>query len=459
MKFVPHEYQARCIRFILEHPEAGLFLDMGLGKTVITLTAVRLLMYDRFEISKVLVIAPLKVAEDTWSREAEKWDHLRDLRISRILGSAKQRIAAIRSDADVYVVNRENTAWLVNRFLKAKQPWPYDMVVIDELSSFKSGQSQRFKAVRKIRPQVQRIVGLTGTPAANSLLDLWAEIGLLDQGERLGRFVGRYRDAYFRPAYISPQGAVYKYNPKPGALEAITSRISDITISLKAADYLDLPDQIEIDRFVALPERARDSYRKMEREALLLLGDDQITALSAAAVLTKLAQIANGFAYGEDHEARWIHDAKLEALNELVGQLGEAGDSALVFYEFREDADRILKFFDGDYTCRKLEGEKDIEDWNNGKIGLLLAHPASVGYGLNLQAGGHVIIWYGLTWSLEQYLQANARLHRQGQEKPVLIYRILAKDTVDDQILESLGRKDKTQNSVLEILKKRREKL
>lgn len=450
MIFKPHEYQKRCIRFILDHPAAGLFLDMGLGKTVITLTAAQELMYDRYEISRVLVIAPLRVAEDTWSREASKWDHLHDLRIAKILGDQKTRILALSEDADVYVINRENVSWLVEYLEKHRTVWPFDMVVIDELSSFKSWQSQRFKALKRVRPHISRIVGLTGTPAANSIMDLWAEIGLLDGGERLGRFIGRYREAYFRAAWVSPSGIVYKYTPKRGALEAITKRISDITISMKAADYLELPDEIDSVIEVDLPEKAKAAYQKMEREALLQLEDEQITALNAAAVVSKLAQISNGFIYDEDRKALRIHTAKTEALKEIIEQ---AGGPVLVFYEFKEDAEHLMEAIPG---ARPLHTESDIKAWNDGKIPVLLTHPASAGYGLNLQDGGHTIVWYGLTWSLEQYLQANARLHRQGQHKPVLVYRILAKGTVDQQILESLDKKDATQNAVLEILKKRR---
>ena len=453
MKFIPHEYQKRCIDFILNHPEAGLFLDMGLGKTVITLTAVQSLMYDSFEVGKVLVIAPLRVAEDTWSREAGKWDHLKGLRISKVLGSADQRKAALSQAADVYVTNRENTQWLSEYLSDQKQGWPFDMVILDELSSFKNSQSQRFKALRKARPYVRRIVGLTGTPAANSLMDLWAEIRLLDNGERLGRFIGRYRSAFLRPAKMGPQGVVYQYSPRPGAMQEITNRISDITVSMKASDYLMLPEQIDSTVGVDLPERAEKLYRTMEREALLQMEDTEISALSAAAVMTKLTQIANGFVYDDTHQATRIHEAKTEALQEIIEQ---ADGPVLVFYEFKEDAEHLLQEIDG---AVKLDTEDDITRWNAGKIPVLLAHPASVGYGLNLQDGGHTIVWYGLTWSLEQYLQANARLHRQGQQKPVLVYRILAKGTVDQQILESLDKKDATQNAVLEILKKRRANL
>jgi SNF2 family DNA or RNA helicase len=418
---------------------------------VITLTAVQDLMYDRFEVEKTLVIAPLRVAEDTWSREADKWDHLRSLRISKVLGSAKTRIQALHADADLYVINRENVVWLVRYLKSRKEPWPFDMVVIDELSSFKSSQAQRFKALWKIRPHVKRIVGLTGTPAANSLMDLWAEIGILDAGERLGRFIGRYRETYFRPAFVSPSGVVYKYTPRPGALEAITERISDITISLKASDYLELPDEIDSVIGVELPGKAKEAYRKMERDALLELEDRQITALNAAAVVSKLTQISNGLIYDGDGRASRIHDAKTDALKELIEQ---ADGPVLVFYEFREDAEHLLRQIDG---AVMLAGEAEIMQWNAGRIPVLLAHPASVGYGLNLQDGGHIIVWYGLTWSLEQYQQANARLYRQGQQKPVIIHHILAAGTIDEQVMAALRHKDTSQAALLAALKERRD--
>lgn len=409
-------------------------------------------MYDRYEISKVLVIAPLRVAEDTWSREADKWDHLRDLTISKILGPAADREQGLAAKADIYVINRENVVWLIKELQARKERWPFDMVVIDELSSFKSSQAQRFRYLTKVRPFISRIVGLTGTPAANSLMDLWAEMRLIDQGERLGRFIGNYRNAYFRPGFVAPSGVVYKYVPNRGALEQITKRIADITISLKAEDYLQMPDQIDSVIEVGIPKKARDAYSKMEREAFLQFDRDQITALNAAAVISKLTQISNGFVYGEDHKPIRIHDSKTQALEEIIEQ---ADGPVLVFYEFQEDAEHLADALGAEI----LKTEADISKWNKGEVPVMLAHPASVGYGLNLQEGGHTIVWYGLTWSLEQYLQANARLHRQGQQKPVLVYRILARDTVDRQILESLDRKDATQSAVLEILKNRRKDL
>jgi SNF2 family DNA or RNA helicase len=451
MRFVPHEYQKKAIAFIEEHPAAGLFLDMGLGKTVITLTAIQDLIYDSCEVSRVLVIAPLRVAEDTWSREASKWDHLKDLRISKVLGAAADRKKALLEDSDVYITNRENVSWLVLRYLQAKKKWPFDMIVIDELSSFKSSQSQRFKALRKVRAVTDRIVGLTGTPAGNSLMDLWAEMYLLDRGERLGPTLTSYRSNYFRPGYGNGV-VVYKWEPQRGAMQEITKRIGDITMSMTAGDYIDLPDQIDSTVEISLSDKAMTAYKDMEREALLKIDDSEITALNAASLTSKLLQISNGFIYDEDHNVTRIHTEKTEALDEII----EAADSpVIVFYSFIADRDHLLEHYKG--RARVLDTDKDIERWNAGKIEILLAHPASVGYGLNLQDGGHIIVWYGLTWSLEQYEQANARLHRQGQKKPVLVYQLIAKGTADEDVSASLKRKDTTQSTLIGILKDRRE--
>ena len=450
MRYKAHSYQERAKNFIEDHEAAGLFLEMGLGKTVITLTAIDELMNDRFEVSRVLVIAPLRVAEDTWSRESKKWDHLQHLRISKILGSAADRRAALKKDADIYVINRENVVWLVEYLEKERIKWPFDMIVIDELSSFKNNQAKRFKALRKVRPMVDRIVGLTGTPAANSLMDLWAEMYLLDRGERLGRTLTAYRGNWFRPGYMNGP-VVYKWEPRRGALEDITKRIADITVSMKAEDYLTLPDKIETTVSVTLDEKALKTYKVMEQESLLELEGEEIAAMDAAAVMSKLLQLANGFIYGTDHRAVHIHDAKLEALEEII----EAADSpVLVFYNFQADKDQILaKFKD----ARLLTNDKDIEDWNEGKVPILLAHPASAGFGLNLQDGGHIMAWYGLPWSLEQYLQAVARLQRQGQKYPVMIYHIVAAGTVDEQVVRSLAAKDMTQSTMINILKERKQ--
>ena len=451
MKYLPHAYQKRATQFILAHEAAGLFLEMGLGKTVITLTAIDELMNDRFEVQKCLVIAPLRVAEDTWSRESTKWDHLKHLRISKILGSAADRIRALKKNADIYVVNRENVVWLVEYLEENRIRWPFDMVVIDELSSFKNNQAKRFKALRKMRPMMDRIVGLTGTPAANSLMDLWAEMYLLDRGERLGRTLTAYRGNWFRPGYGNGY-VTYKWEPRRGALEDITKRIADITVSMKAEDYLELPDKIENTIEVDMGEKGTKLYQDMERESLIELeGADEIVALDAAAVMSKLLQMANGFIYDQTHNSIHLHEAKLEALEEIV----EAADApVLVFYNFQADKDAILAKF---HEARLLENDSTIEDWNRGKIKMLLAHPASAGYGLNLQEGGHIMAWYGLPWSLEQYLQAVARLQRQGQKYPVMVYHIIAKGTVDEQVMKSLQKKDITQSALIGILKDRKQ--
>ena len=449
MIYQPHEYQKRAVSFIREHEAAGLFLEMGLGKTVITLTAIDELMNDCFEVSKVLVIAPLRVAEDTWSRESQKWDHLNHLTISKILGSAADRIKALKAQADIYVINRENVVWLVEYLEENRIRWPFDMVVIDELSSFKNNQAKRFKALRRVRPMIDRIVGLTGTPAANSLMDLWAEMYLLDRGERLGRTLTAYRGNWFRPGYGNGY-VTYKWEPRRGALEAITKRIADITVSMKAEDYLTLPDKVETTIEVSLDEKGLKTYKEMEKESLITLDGDDIAALDAAAVMSKLLQLANGFIYDENHNPRHIHEAKLEALGEII----EAAESPVLgYYNFQADKDAILAKF---HDARLLENDSTIEEWNRGKIKILLAHPASAGYGLNLQDGGHIMAWYGLPWSLEQYLQAVARLQRQGQKYPVMVYHLIAKGTVDEQVVTSLTKKDMTQSTLINILKDRR---
>ena len=449
MKFIPHDYQKRAVSFIREHEAAGLFLEMGLGKTVITLTAIDELMNDSFEVSRVLVIAPLRVAEDTWSRESNKWDHLKHLKISKILGSAADRIRALKVQADIYVINRENVVWLVEYLEENRMKWPFDMVVIDELSSFKNNQAKRFKALRRMRPAIDRIVGLTGTPAANSLMDLWAEMYLLDRGERLGRTLTAYRGNWFRPGYGNGY-VTYKWEPRRGALEAITKRIADITVSMKAEDYLTLPDKVESTIEVSLDEKGLKAYKEMEKESLIELEGEEIAALDAAAVMSKLLQMANGFIYDEAHNPRHIHEAKLDALGEIL----EAAESpVLVYYNFQADKDAILSRF---HDARLLENDSTIEEWNKGKIKILLAHPASAGYGLNLQDGGHIMAWYGLPWSLEQYLQAVARLQRQGQKYPVMVYHLIAKGTVDEQVVASLSKKDMTQSALISILKDRR---
>ena len=416
-------------------------------KTVITLTAVNELIYDRFEVSRVLVIAPKRVAEDTWTREHKKWGHLRELRISKVLGTAAQRLRALEQDADVYVIGRDNVVWLVDHYSKKKH-WPFDMIVIDELSSFKNPQAKRFRALRKILGVTQRVVGLTGTPSPNGLMDLWAQVYLLDRGERLGRTIGAYREKYFRAGARNGY-VVYKWEQLKGAKEQIEEKISDICVSMSAADYLTLPERIDNVIPVKLTDAEMELYKRMEQDQLLQIEDSDVVALNAAAVMTKLLQIANGSVYSMDGTVVNIHDAKLEALQEII----DTTDSpVLVFYSFKHDLDKILEAVSG---ARVLNGPEDIRDWNDGKMRVLLAHPASVGYGLNLQEGGHTIVWYGLTWSLELYQQANARLYRQGQEKPVIIHHLIAEGTVDEQAMAALQAKDTSQAALLAALKER----
>ena len=416
-------------------------------KTVITLTAINELIYDRFEVSRVLVIAPKRVAEDTWTREHEKWDHLKELRISKVLGTVQQRKKALEQDADVYVIGRDNVVWLVDHYSKKKH-WPFDMIVIDELSSFKNPQAKRFRALRKTLGVTQRVVGLTGTPSPNGLMDLWAQVYLLDRGERLGQTIGAYREEYFRAGARNGY-VVYKWEPLKGAKEKIEEKISDICVSMSAADYLTLPKRIDNVIPVRLTESEMKLYKQMEADQLLQIEDTDVVALNAAAVMTKLLQIANGSVYGMDETVVNIHDAKLEALQEII----DTTDSpVLVFYSFKHDLTKIMNAIP---SARILNGANDIKDWNDGKVQVLLAHPASVGYGLNLQEGGHTIVWYGLTWSLELYQQANARLYRQGQDKPVIIHHLIAEGTVDEQAMDALQHKDTSQAALLAALKER----
>ena len=448
MEFIPHEYQKRTIQMILEKPFIGLFLDMGLGKTVITMTAIRQLL-DDFDVFRVLVIAPKKVAEDTWSRESAKWDHLKGLKVAKILGDRATRTAAADSDADIYVMNRENTKWLTENYKGRK--WKWDMLVIDELSSFKSHQSERFKALKHVRLRFKRIVGLTGTPDPNGLMDLWAEMFLIDGGERLGKFIGTYRKAFFT-AYDLGYTGITKYEPLPGAAERVAAKLSDITVSMKAEDYIELPERIDNVVHVALTDKETKTYTKLEQNGILELEKGDITALSAASCVTKLLQYAGGAVYKDDGSYEEFHNEKIKALEEIV----EAADSpVLVFYGYRHEAKRIM---DGlaKFGPKSLETEQDIDDWNNGKIKVLLAHPASVGYGLNLQGGGHIIVWYSLPWSLEYFLQANARLYRQGQERPVVINYLIADGTVDENVLGSLRSKNLSQEALLKMLKERK---
>lgn len=446
MKYIPHDYQTRAKDFILEHPKAGMLLEMGLGKTVITLTAIDVLINELFEVDRVLVIAPKRVAEDTWTREHAKWDHLRHLRVSKVLGSPEQRRRALAVDADIYVIGRDNVVWLVEQ---CRQGWPFDMVVIDELSSFKNPQAKRFRALKKVIPKASRVVGLTGTPSANGLMDLWAEIYLLDRGERLGHTLGAYREKYFRPGARNGY-VVFKWEPLRRSREKIEAAISDICISMSADDYLTLPKRIDNLIPVKLSPQEMKQYKTMEAEQLLHIDDEDVVALNAAAVMTKLLQIANGSVYSHEGNVVRLHDAKLEALLEII----DTTDSpVLIFYSYKHDLAAIKAAIPG---ARTLDGPEDIAEWNAGRVQVLLAHPASVGYGLNLQEGGHVIVWYGLTWSLELYQQANARLYRQGQDKPVIIHHLIAEGTVDEQVMRALQEKDMSQAALMAALKERR---
>lgn len=450
MIFRPHLYQAYCIQAILDKPAVGLFLDMGLGKTAITLSAISELRYGRFQVRKVLVIAPKKVAEATWQREAAKWENLRHLRFSTVLGSTRQRVKALLTPADIWIINRENVCWLVDYY---KNDWPFDMVVIDESSSFKSHSAKRFKALASIRPHIRRIVELTGTPSPNGLMDLWSQIYLLDGGARLGKYYTHFRNRYFDPGRRG-RDVIYQYDPKEGAADAVLSKISDICISMKASDYLQLPDCIVHDIPVELDTKAKKAYNELERKMVLSLPDGDIDVASAAALSNKLQQLANGALYDEDHVVHQVHNCKIEAFLELVEQLH--GQHALVFYNFKHDKDRILTALaKSGLRVREFTGAKEEVDWNAGKIDILLAHPASTAYGLNLQDGGHHIIWFGLNWSLELYQQANKRLHRQGQNEPVIIHQLICTGTRDEDLVEALGDKDASQEKVLESLKAR----
>lgn len=442
MKFMPHDYQKYAIEYIKSHPITALFLDMGLGKTVTTLTAIRDLMYDAFEVKRVLVIAPLRVARDTWPDELRKWDHLKELTCSVVVGTVAERRRALQQDADIYIVNRENLAWLYEN-----SRLDFDMVVLDELSSFKNHQSKRFRAMKAMRPKVKRIVGLTGTPTGNGLMDLWAEFRILDMGERLGRYISQYRNLYFKPDKRNGM-VVYSYKSLPGAEEAIYYQISDITVSMKATDYLEMPELVSVAKEVRLSETEKKRYDELKKSLVLELPGGEVTSANAASLTLKLSQMANGAIYTDDKNVVNIHDRKLEALEDLVESAN--GKSVLVAYWFKHDKDRIRERME----ARELRGPQDFADWNAGKIPVALIHPASAGHGLNLQQGGSILIWFGLTWSLELYQQTNARLWRQGQaDKTVIIQHIVAKDTIDERILNVLKHKDGTQAALIEAVK------
>lgn len=456
--FKPYPYQQFCTEQILEKPRIGLFIDMGLGKTVITLTALNELKYFRFCINKTLVIAPKKVAEDTWQSEARKWDHLQNLRFATVLGSATQRKAALESSADIYVINRENTQWLVNYYLSRREPWPFDVVVLDESSSFKNWQAKRFKALKTVRSRISRLIELTGTPRPKSLMDLWAQVFLLDGGERLGRTISCYRDMYFVPDKRS-RTQIFSYAPKPGAEDVVYQAISDICVSMKAEDYLDLPEIMYEDIPVVLDGAAQAAYKELEREALLEVSEEEvITAASAAALSNKLLQLCSGAVYDENQNAVTVHDCKLEAFLETVEQLN--GQHAVVCYFFRHDLQRLQEALKSTgLRVRVYQGAEDKEAWNNGLVDLLLVHPASCGYGLNLQEGGHHVIWFSLTQSLEDYQQTNKRLHRQGQKYPVIVHNLLVKGGRDEDVIKALSAKAGGQNYLMESLKARIEQV
>ena len=443
MKYVPHDYQKYATDFILSHPVSAVFLEMGLGKSVITLTAIYDLCLNSFNIGKVLVIAPLRVARDTWPSETKKWDHLKGLTYSVVVGSEKERREALAKKASVYIINRENVDWLVN---KSGIPFDFDMIVIDELSSFKSAQAKRFKSLLKVRPYVKRIVGLTGTPSSNGLMDLWAEFRVLDMGERLGRYITRYREAYFTPDKRNAE-VVFSYKPLPGAEDAIYQKISDITISMRSCDYLKLPECVINEVPVTMDEKEAAVYDTFREDMVAEIKGKEIDAVNAAVLSGKLLQMANGAVYDEGKQALHIHDRKLDALEDLIE--GANGKPVLIAYWFKHDADRIKTRFD----VREIKTSKDIEDWNAGRIPAAIIHPASAGHGLNLQTGGSTLIWFGLTWSLELYQQTNARLHRQGQTDTVIIHHIITKDTIDETVMQALRKKEKTQDSLIDAVR------
>lgn len=455
MKFTPHDYQKYIIDFILKHPKAFTILEMGMGKSVCTLTAIEELMNDRFEIDRVLVIAPLRVAESTWTDETEKWDHLRwRLKVVKAIGTEKQRIEALNSRADVYTINRENVKWLVDYYAK-KRTWPFDMIVIDESSSFKNNTSQRFKALRKVTKLAKRVVLLTGTPDPNSLMELWPQVFLLDGGERLGRTLTEYRNNYFTPGRRNGN-IVYEYVPRKGAREAIYKQIEDITVSLTAKDHLKMPERIDNVIKLKLPPKARAIYTQMEIESVLELEKGVVIAGSKAVAQNKLLQITNGAVYsiGENGEKKVdeIHDEKLEALESIIED--NAGQPTLVYYNYQHDFDRITERLKK-YNPQTLRNGDDIARWNRGEIKLLVTHPASMGHGLNLQAGGSNIVWFGVPWSLELFQQANARLYRQGQQKTVVINYLLMDDTADEDVYKSLQSKRFNQDDFISAMKAR----
>lgn len=443
MKYKPHEYQSYATEFILSHPISAVFLEMGLGKSVITLSAIFDLCLDSFLVCKVLVIAPLRVARDTWPAEINKWDHLKGLSYSVAVGTEKERIDALKKQSTLYIINRENVDWLVH---KSGIPFHFDMVVIDELSSFKSYGAKRFKSLLKVRPSVKRIVGLTGTPSSNGLMDLWAEFRILDLGQRLGRYISHYRNTYFKPDKRNAQ-IIFSYKPLQGAEEEIYKQISDITISMKSTDYLTMPEYVSNEVFVTLSDKEWRVYSDFKEDMVANLGDEEIDAINAAVLSGKLLQMANGAVYDSENKAHVIHEKKLDALEDLIE--GANGKPVLVAYWYKHDLERIKERF----PVRQIQSSKDIENWNDGKIPIAVIHPASAGHGLNLQSGGSTLIWFGLTWSLELYQQTNARLYRQGQTDTVIVHHIITKNTIDEDVMLALTKKEKTQDALIDAVK------
>ena len=449
MKYNPHSYQKYAADFIEVNPISCLLLDMGLGKTAITLTALNDLLFDCFEAHKVLVIAPLRVARDTWPEELSKWEHLSGLRFSVAVGTEPERKAALLRQADIYIINRENIQWLIT---ESGLPFDFDTMVVDELSSFKSHQSKRFRALMKVRPRVRRIIGLTGTPTGNGLMDLWAEFRLLDMGRRLGRFIGQYRNDYFSPDKRNGQ-VIFSYKPLPFAEEQIYSRIADITISMKSTDHLKMPELVNSEYAVRLSAVERERYNELKRNLVLQLPNGDVTAANAAALSGKLCQMANGAVYSDDGSVVRIHDRKLDALEDLIEAAN--GKPVLVAYWFKHDLERITERLRKKHIpFSRLDTADSINRWNNGELPVALIHPASAGHGLNLQNGGSTLIWFGLTWSLELYQQTNARLWRQGQKsETVVVQYIITKGTIDERILKALSDKDNTQSALISAVK------
>lgn len=444
MNFSPHNYQSYAIDYIETHPVAAVLLDMGLGKTVISLTAIADLLFDSFEAHRILVVAPLRVARDTWPAEISKWQHLKHLTFAVAVGTVKERKAALSAGADITIINRENLGWLID---SSGYEFDYDMVIIDELSSFKNHKSKRFQSLMKVRPKVKRIIGLTGTPSSNGLMDLWAEFKLLDFGERLGRFITHYRNNYFIPDKRNGE-IIYSYKPMPYAEDAIYRKISDITISMKSTDHLQMPELITSQYEVQLSEEEEQRYEELKADFILELPEGEITAANAASLTGKLSQLANGAIYDDEGNIVEFHDRKLDALEDIIESAN--GKPLLVAYWFKHDLQRIKKRFD----VREIKTSKDIIDWNNGDIPVAVIHPASAGHGLNLQAGGSTLIWFGLTWSLELYQQTNARLWRQGQASgTVVIEHIITKGTIDERILKALSLKEVSQNALINAVK------